>query len=337
MSIKKAVILLVRNCNKLLFIWFLICTVICTGCASAGADMMTWHATGTTVPVQDFSIEEQGQADAFSKGLCIIPKKQAKGEEGVSFSSAAQLCINITDKKKVYADNIYERLYPASVTKLFSAYVILKYGNLDDTVEVGKAVSNITEVGAKLCNLEKGDRITLRALLEIMLVYSANDAAVAAAEAVAGSEEKFVQMMNDEAAALGASGSHFVNSHGLHDEDHYTTAYDIYLVFNALVKNKEFRRIICMEQCSVSWQSASGMPTNVTYATTNRFLLGTSTAPQGMEVLGGKTGTTQAAGACLAMYSKGTDGKKYISVILKSGGNEQVFSEMARLMAMAVD
>ena len=66
MSIKKAIVLPNRNCNKLI-IWFLICTVICTGCTSAGADMMTWNAAGTAVPVQDFAVEEQGPADSFSK------------------------------------------------------------------------------------------------------------------------------------------------------------------------------------------------------------------------------------------------------------------------------
>jgi len=314
----------------------LLVMVCITACGSETADMAKWHPESASVQVQTLSVQGKEKADSISKGLCVIPKSEARGQDGINFASSAQLCINVTDKEKVYADNIYERLYPASVTKLFSAYVILKYGNLDDIVEVSQyAATGITETGAKLCNLHEGDRIGLRELLQIMLVYSANDAALAAAEYIGGSEEAFVQMMNEEAAALGAVDSHFVNSHGLHDEDHYTTAYDIYIVLNTLIKDKEFRQIMKMEECRIVWYDQEGKERSNTFTTTNRFFSEAQPVPEGMTVLGAKTGTTMAAGGCLAVYSKGKGGKKYISVILKAPNGDSAFSEMKDLLALA--
>lgn len=305
-----------------------------TGCQNENAELVLYQEENPAVQVQSLSIQEMSTAQTYAQQVCVIPKKKAKGKKGVSFDSSAQLCINITDQKLVYGNHIYDRLYPASVTKLFSAYVILKYGNLDDTVVVSENAANITEAGAKLSGMKAGEQYTLRGLLELMLVYSANDAALAAAEHIGGSEEAFVNMMNEEAAQLGAVDSHFVNPHGLHDEDHYTTAYDIYLVLNQLVKNQDFTDIVNMAECEIPYSDISGEEKTLSCTSTNRYLLGTSQSPEGMTVIGGKTGTTLAAGSCLAIYGKDEKENEYIGVILKAATGDDVFSQMSSLLEL---
>ena len=110
-----------------------------------------------------------------------------------------------------------------------TAVVALKYGNPDDVITATSNV-NITESGAVLCGLKEGDRLTLNQALHALLMKSANDAAVAIAEHIGGSVEQFAEMMNEEARAIGATNSHFVNPHGLTADDHYVTAYDMYLI-----------------------------------------------------------------------------------------------------------
>lgn len=305
-----------------------------TGCRNTNAELLSWPGGSMAAPVQTLSIQGKNKAETYAGNVCVIPKKKAKGKEGVSFLSSAQLCVNVTEQKAVYANQIYEHLYPASVTKLFSAFVILKYGNLEDMVTVSAEAANITEPGAKLCGMKEGEQYSLRSLLEIMLIYSANDAALAAAEHVGGSVEHFVEMMNDLAVSIGAVDSHFMNPHGLHDDEHYTTAYDIYLILNELVKNQEFVEMIHKDKCEITFLDVDGVEKSMSCTSTNGFLLGTQAAPQGLTIIGGKTGTTLAAGSCLAIYSKGDSGNEYISVILKAGNSQSVFSQMAQLLSM---
>lgn len=314
---------------------FLLCMM--TGCQSENTEMLSWAGESPAAQVQTMSIDGMDTAGTYAGKVCVIPKKKAKGKKGkTSFSSSAQLCVEITEQKAVYANNIYQHLYPASVTKLFSAYVILKKGNLDDTVVISKNAANIKEAGAKLCGLKEKEQYSLRSLLKIMLVYSGNDAALAAAEHVGGSEEEFVQMMNDMAASIGAVHSHFVNPHGLHDKEHYTTAYDIYLIMNELVKEEEFTDIINMAKCEIAYQDAEGREKSMSCTSTNQYLTGARAMPENITIIGGKTGNTLAAGSCLAIYSRDGEGNEYISVIMKAGNNDAAFWQTSQLLSQAV-
>ena len=162
----------------------------------------------------------------------------------------------------------------------------------------------------------------MRDLLYSFLVFSGNDAGVAIAEHVGGSVEKFVDMMNDEVKDLGAIDSHFVNPHGLHDDKHYTTVYDLYLVFHELLQYDTFMDIINQPNYKAKYTDKDGKKHTKYFKTTDRYLIGTATAPKGVKVIGGKTGTTQKAGSCLILYSK--DKKKLY--IYPSGKTEKKFA-----------
>lgn len=303
-----------------------------TGCSKSQDTLLTYSTSGMVLQ-NVTSYDETDKIDMFADDLCIIPVGSDDSKDG-NLTASSNLIVNATDGKMLYANNIYERLYPASITKIVTALVTLKYGNLEDTVTVSHNVANITESGAKLCGLKEGDTIRLGDLLDALLIYSGNDAGIAIAEHIAGSEEAFSDMMNEEVAKLGAVDSHFVNAHGLHDDNHYTTAYDLYLIFQELMSNKEFLDIINHSEITIKYNNKEKQEVTKTFTNTNRYLKGDEPMPEGITVLGGKTGTTSKAGSCLILYSKDSDEKEYISIILKSETGNTLFSQMSYLLKM---
>lgn len=272
-------------------------------------------------------------AEPFAKDVCVVPEgEDTSSKKGLD--AASSLIFDITEPKALYADNIYQKLYPASVTKIMTALVALKQGNLSDIVTVSYEASHITEWGAKKCGFEEGDKIVLEDLLYAFLIYSGNDAGIAIAEHIAGSVDAFADLMNEEARALGATHSHFVNPHGLHDDEHYTTTYDIYLIFKECVKQDVFLSIIQSPYCKLSYEGKDGISKTAVYYSTNRYLLGKEKTPKGVTVIGGKTGTTQKAGSCLVLLSENKEGHSFISVIFKSETGDTLFSQMSKLLKM---
>ena len=145
-----------------------------------------------------------------------------------------------------------------------------------------------------------------------------------------GSVDNFVDMMNQEARRLGATNTNFVNPHGLTADKHYTTAYDLYLIFNEAIKYETFREIIQMSSYQTTYYDARGNPKSVDKKTTNLFLRGDRQAPANVTVIGGKTGNTSKAGQCLMLLTKDVGGASYISVILRS--DSTVYEEMSELL-----
>ena len=245
-------------------------------------------------------------------------------------ASAAAL-FDVNKSNIIYAKNMHERLYPASLTKILTAVVALKHASPEDVITVTDGAM-ITESGATLCGLEAGDTLTMNQALHALLINSANDAANAIAIHIAGSVEAFSAMMNEEARSLGATNSNFVNPHGLSDDNHYTTAYDLYLIFNEAIQYEMFREIIHMSSYETIYQNSQGEDKEMSIGTTNFFLRGEVSAPDKVTIIGGKTGTTNAAGNCLILLSKDTAGNPYISVILRAKERKIMYDEMVDML-----
>ena len=269
--------------------------------------------------------------DSFASNLCVGNANITKNTSVNMTDTTSAALFDVTNANIIYGKNMHERLAPASLTKVLTAVVALKYGNLDDVITVTKDVK-ITESGATLCGLKEGDTLTLNQALHALLIQSANDAANAIAIHLGGSIEGFSVLMNETAVALGATNSHFVNPHGLSDNDHYTTAYDLYLIFNEAIEYELFREIIHMENYSTIYQDSHGNEKEMEFKTTNLFLRGNYNAPNKVTVIGGKTGTTNAAGNCLIILSKDTAGNPYISVILRSKERQLMYEQMIDLL-----
>ena len=163
----------------------------------------------------------------------------AANEPTVSAGSA--ILMDNRTNKVLYAKNENERMYPASTTKIMTAILSLENGNLDDvTTASHDAVTSIPS-GYSIADIQVGEKLTIEQLLEMLLTHSANDAANVLAEYVGGSIDSFVSMMNTKANELGLDGTHFTNAYGLHDDNHYSTAYDLAKLMQYCIKNNDFR------------------------------------------------------------------------------------------------
>ena len=221
----------------------------------------------------------------------------------------------------LYDYNAYEKAYPASITKVMTALLTLEAlqsGQLteDTVVTVSEAASHKDFPNESTANLKPGEQLTVKQLLYCLLLPSANDAAKALAETVGGSIDEFVVMMNRKAGELGCQGTHFVNPNGLHNPEHYTTAYDISLMMTAALEHDLFRQIIATPTYTLpaTAMSAERLFFNTNGLISNMYYSGYIYD----KCIGGKTGSTDEAGRCLVSAAK--DGETLlISVILGSG------------------
>lgn len=232
----------------------------------------------------------------------------------------------------LYDMNAYDKAYPASITKVMTALLVmeaLESGQLtqDTLVTVSELAARKTFPDESTANLKAGEELTVEELLYCLLLPSANDAAKALAEAVDGSMEEFVAHMNRKAGELGCQGTHFANPHGLHNEDHYTTAYDISLFMTAALKYDLFRTIIGTASHTVPATNLSG---ERLYYNTNGLISNLHYMGYVYDkCIGGKTGTTDEAGRCLVAAAEEGD-TLLISVVLGSGPIEEPGYEKLR-------
>lgn len=317
--------------NTALLVVIMIFSLLLSGCGQQSYDM----AYTVKPEISSFRVVDTGNesptAQPFAAGLCVVSSDILNGDLDMSKASGAAL-FDVTNKNTIYAKNVHEKLYPASLTKVMTILVALKNGSTDMLLTASANVK-IQESGAQVCGLKEGDQMTLAQALHILLINSANDAAVLIAEGVAGSVEAFAEMMNEEAIRLGATNTHFVNPHGLSDDNHYTTAYDMYLIMNEAIKYELFNQIIQMPSYTTVYSDKSGNPKEITVNSTNYYIQGTLQAPSGITVLGGKTGTTNAAGHCLVLLSKDSSDKPYISVIMRAESRDDLYALMTDLLA----
>jgi D-alanyl-D-alanine carboxypeptidase (penicillin-binding protein 5/6) len=232
--------------------------------------------------------------------------------------SRAAVVIDAQTGRILYAKNPDARLLPASTTKLVNALVVLERANLDDvtTVSARAAGQPPTKAG-----LKKGDKVTIRALLYAALMKSANDAAVALAEAVAGSEEAFVKLMNDKAMAIGAEDTRFVNANGLPASGQHITARDLAIIMREAIKYPLLREIMGTRVTEVSTKSGKTM----FIKNTNRLLWSDD------EVLGGKTGYTRQARHCFVCAGE-RDNDTIIVALLGAPNRSLLWKEAEYLM-----
>ena len=270
------------------------------------------------------------RADGFAKNLCVVVSDVPM--DGVSLGENQKgLLLDLDDRKVLYSKQALQKVYPASITKIMTAMLALKYGNMDDVVTITQENLNLEE-GSQVCGFWAGDQVTMDQLLHCLLVYSANDAASAIAEHIGGSTDKFVEMMNSFAAELGCTGTHFTNPHGLQDENHYTTPYDIYLMLKEALNYPEFTQITQSGSYTVEYTHADGSSASTTLLATDHYLTGEATPPKNVTILGGKTGTTDNAGNCLALLSQNAYGKPYISIVMGASTKDELYEQMSSLL-----
>jgi len=215
-----------------------------------------------------------GAAGAQEKATALVQAREA-------------VLIDEGSGRVLYAMNSSQRVPMASLTKVMTALLVLENGNLDQKVYIS---SMAAETGESTVSLEPGEILSRRELLDALLLSSANDAATALAESVAGTEDNFVVMMNRRARELGLSDTHFSNSHGLNAPDHYSSAYDLAVLSRKAMANPVFQQIVATKSAVLPWV---GHPWPRFLINQNRLLFRYS------GVIGIKTGYTWQAGNCV--------------------------------------
>lgn len=245
--------------------------------------------------------------------------------------SSSCLLMEESTGKILYSKNANSIMYPASTTKIMTAILTLENCNLSDTAVVShNAVFSIPS-GYSTASLVEGEVLTIEQLLNVLLIPSANDAAVVLAEHIAGSVEAFSDMMNSKAVELGCLNTHFVNPNGIHNENHYSTAYDLALIGKYAMQFPTFKEISSKTRYTLPITNAYSKEDRIFNTTNDLIKPNYSSSPTNYYykyATGGKTGYTDPAGQCIVATAT-KDNISLIAVTLHGDFTEDNLSQRA--------
>ena len=252
----------------------------------------------------------------FSMSVCAFAKPGWPLDTGCQ--SEAGIVMDLDSGAVLFAQNIHVQEYPASITKLLTALVVVENTSMDEQVTFSHdAVYNVESGSGNKLQLEEGDVLSVKDCLYVMLLQSSNQAANALAEHVGGSREAFADMMNEKAASLGCRESHFVNPSGLNDPEQLTSAYDMAQIGAAVFGNPTLLEIC--STTSATLPPTINNPNGRTYSMEHKLVVTGDSSDENYypSAVAGKTGYTSLAGQTLVTYAE-QDGRRQVAVTLKS-------------------
>lgn len=252
--------------------------------------------------------------------------------QGEAIDGDAAIVIDADTGAILYSKNIEGKEYPASITKIMTVLLALENGNLEDVVKFSENAVYSIEFGSSHLGLTEGEELTLEQCLYGIMLASANEISNAVAEHIGGDIDTFVQMMNDRATQLGCTGTHFVNVHGLHDENHYVTARDMALIMQAAMKNEKFREIISTVE--YYYPKTNLVDEERYFMNHHKMLFEDGVVYDGC--IGGKTGYTDEAWNTLVTAAK-RDDLEIICVVLREPGLYKSYDDTKILLDYAFD
>lgn len=251
----------------------------------------------------------------------------AEWPSDISISADGGILMDINSGAVLFEKNSHEPYYPASITKILTALIVIENCGLDETVTFSNTAVNTLEPNSSILGARAGDTLSVRECLYALLLQSANEVANALAEHCAGSMDAFAEMMNEKAAELGCTDSHFANPSGLNDPDHYVSAYDMALIAKAAFSNPTFVEVDSTTYYDVPAGKLKQYPDGWRYYAHHRMLRrNDSLYYEG--VIGGKTGYTSLAGNTLVTCAE-RDGMKLVAVVLN--GHQTHYSDTKAL------
>lgn len=254
-------------------------------------------------------------------------------------SAEAAILIDADTGKILFEKNIHEKMFPASTTKMLTAIIAIEKGNLDQKVTVDKETPY--EIAGSHIALEPDEIVTMKDLIYATLIESANDAAAVIGKQISGSTEEFAKLMNSKAKEIGTKNSNFVNANGLHDDNHFTTAYDLAMIAKYAMKNDFFKSIVSSYTYTIEPTNKKSVSrplkssNKLIYGTEKINVNGSNVAIKYDGANGIKTGYTPEAQSCLVSSAE-RNGQKLISVVLKTNGNN-VFIDTHKLLNYGFD
>lgn len=251
--------------------------------------------------------------------------------KGITIYSKSFAVFNLTKEMTIFGHNTNEKIYPASTTKLLTALVAAKYGDFNKKYTVSHHALEINKHSSK-ANLKEGDKVTLNQLIAGMLIPSGNDAAVALAEAVAGNEKEFINLMNETAKEIGVKNSNFETVNGLHKDNHYTTAFDMHLITREAIENPTLLKILSKKSYTTKITDKYDRKREVTWKNTNLFESGDFKLPKNYTLIGGKTGNTDEAKRCLVLITKNKNDEIILTEVFGVKSRDNVYRLTKKLL-----
>lgn len=290
--------------RKILSAFLFISVINCTGISALAAPAST----------------EEALAEAEERKSLPIQSNQIENwPAGPAIGAESAILLEANTGVILYAKNIDEKLYPASTTKLMTCLIAAENSELNEMVTFSHDAVFSIESGSSNIGIDAGQAMPMEECLYGILVASANEVANAVAEHIAGSMDAFAEMMNEKAAALGCKNTHFVNAHGLFDENHYTSAYDLAIIARAFFQNELLSKI--GNTASYHFEPTATQPDD--FIVRNKHQLITGAIPYEC-IKGGKTGYTDEARETLVTCAE-QNGMKLICVIMKEESPEQFY------------
>lgn len=262
----------------------LACTMLVPGIAFAAED------TNAVVTEEAAEAVTETAEEVTPTPIPIETNNLTGWPQGPEINSGSACLIDGNTGAILYNKNMYEKMYPASTTKVLTALLAIENSALDEVVVFTDTGVALAYSGSSNLNTKVGEEFTMEECLYALMLKSANDFAAQIAEHVGGSVEAFCQMMNDRAAAIGCVNTHFNNPHGMPDENHYTCAYDLALIMREALKNETFRKVAMTQKFEISETALSSKRTVTTH---NELINEGEYYYEGC--LGGKTGYTDSA------------------------------------------
>ena len=317
------------------FLWLILLLILsfCVSCERKPEKAFSEEQCIQRLTSLSWGTEANHTAESFA-AMLAIPVDQSYNEQEMDTESflLVEKSNTVSDRALSYK-NPYKRVYPASITKLMTALVCVETVEDLEQEFVISSASSIKVSGSSTAFLQVGESLKIKDLLYGMLLPSGNDAAVAVAEASCGSVDAFVEKMNEEAVKIGALSSHFTNPHGLPDENHYTSPYDIYLIFRAAMQHEVLREILGTKEYQVVYKDRNGARKTQVWKATNLYSTGEKELPEGLKIMGAKTGTTKEAGYCLALNTEKTGSDlDYFSIVMKADTKDILYENMTILL-----
>lgn len=258
---------------------------------------------------------------AFAEEVETVPEENITAETQASdltLAAGTAVLMDAASGEVLYAKNADQKMYPASITKLMTLLLALEHGKLTDEVTFSHdAVYNIEPGSAHIAIIE-GETLTLEQVLRAIILRSANEASNGVAEYVDGSVEAFAKHMTERAKELGCKNTNFINANGLHDENHYTTAYDMALIAKELLTHEEYRSMMSETYYEIP---PTNKQTETRYLHGQHQMLNPNSIYYYEDATGGKTGFTSEALNTLVTYAE-RDGMELIAVVMKCNGAE---------------
>ncbi len=248
-------------------------------------------------------------------------------EDNTQIYSNNVIAIDAISGNILFEKDAFDKVYPASTTKILTAILAIENLNLDDTVVCSKNAVYSTPIGSSSMYLRVGETLSVKDLLYGLMLQSGNDAANVLAEQVSGNIPEFVKLMNKKLREIGCNSTNFTNAHGFHDDDHYTTPYDMAKLMQYAMKNDTFREIVETKYYEIA-------PTDKTsetrYYNNTDLLLNSKSKDMYYEYcLGGKTGYTEEARGTFVGYGE-KDGK--LVIVATFDGSQNISGKQARFL-----